>query len=436
MTKRTLKEMKELAKSRKGKCLSKKYINNSTKLKWQCNEGHVWWATPAHVNYSTWCPHCANNIKLSIRHMQVLAKKKGGRCLSKSYNNNRTKLKWQCKKGHVWEATPGHVMLGTWCPTCADLNAGSTQRSSIKAMRSLAKEKMGKCLSKNYVNTLTKLKWQCKHKHIWEATPHDINSGRWCPECTLWTRERTCRKYFEILFNQNFPKTKPSWLLNDKGNLMELDGYCKKLNLAFEHHGEQHYKPHKFFSQLRDFNEQKRDDSIKRKLCKENNVKLIEIPYSLKHKGLKGFIIKQCKLKGIIPPRAGKKIAPWEVYSSQLDDMQRLAKSRNGRCLSKEYVNNKTKLKWQCNKGHIWEATPDCIKRGHWCHTCGGSTKSSIEEMRRLAKKKNGKCLSKVYVNNRTKLKWQCQKKHIWKTTPKDVKRGHWCPICARKREK
>jgi hypothetical protein len=33
------------------------------------------------------------------------------------------------------------------------------------------------------VNSNTKLQWCCGKGHIWSATPHDIASGRWCPQC-------------------------------------------------------------------------------------------------------------------------------------------------------------------------------------------------------------------------------------------------------------
>ena len=50
--------------------------------------------------------------------------------------------------------------------------------------------------------------------------------------------------------------------------------------------------------------------------------------------------------------------------------MKQLAMKKNGKCLSKEYVNNRTKLTWQCKESHKWKAVPDAISRGTWCPTC------------------------------------------------------------------
>ena len=37
----------------------------------------------------------------------------------------------------------------------------------------------------------------------------------------------------------------------------------------------------------------------------------------------------------------------------------------------------------------------------------------TIEEMRTIAAHRGGFCLLSKYINNKTKLKWQCSKKHI-----------------------
>jgi hypothetical protein len=59
-------------------------------------------------------------VKLTIKDMQCIAAKRGGKCLSDKYTSN-TKLLWECAEGHQWEALPSNIKKGTWCPTCARL---------------------------------------------------------------------------------------------------------------------------------------------------------------------------------------------------------------------------------------------------------------------------------------------------------------------------
>ena len=48
-----------------------------------------------------------------------------------------------------------------------------------------------------------------------------------------------------------------------------------------------------------------------------------------------------------------------------IQKMQRLAEANNGACLSKVYVDYVTPLRWECENGHRWKAPPAIIKRGH-----------------------------------------------------------------------
>jgi len=90
-----------------------------------------------------------------------------------------------------------------------------------------------------------------------------------------------------------------------------------------------------------------------------------------------------------------------------------------------------TKLEWQCETGHTWEAVTDSIKRGSWCRKCYGlKQRDTIENMQKLAESKMGQCLSKEYVNNISKLKWRCKRGHEWLDTPTHIMQGRWCSIC------
>lgn len=190
--KRTIEDMYALAKSHddgKGKCLSTVYVNGVTKLRWQCAEKHEWEAQPSSIQQGHWCPTCAGKSKKTLADMQVLARKRGGKCLSTMYVNIFTKLLWQCAEKHEWKAIPGNIKKGQWCPTCAGL-----AKKTIADMHALAKRRGGKCLSTVYVNNATKLLWQCGAKHVWETRPKNIKQGQWCPTCAIINRRKKTKR--------------------------------------------------------------------------------------------------------------------------------------------------------------------------------------------------------------------------------------------------
>lgn len=110
-----------LARQRGGYCLSNYYKGRDKKLQWQCAKGHRWQATARSVSHTgSWCPFCARNAPLSLEDMQGIAKSRGGQCLSQEYINSKTKMLWQCAKGHRWMATAFSIRVRkSWCPVCA-----------------------------------------------------------------------------------------------------------------------------------------------------------------------------------------------------------------------------------------------------------------------------------------------------------------------------
>jgi hypothetical protein len=56
----TIEEMRDIAKSHGGECLSPKYTGLSGHLLWRCAEGHEWSASARNVRHArSWCPICA-----------------------------------------------------------------------------------------------------------------------------------------------------------------------------------------------------------------------------------------------------------------------------------------------------------------------------------------------------------------------------------------
>jgi hypothetical protein len=380
------------------------------------------------------CPACAGKRKLTIQDMQHLAQQKGGVCLSTKYMSSTSNLRWRCAKGHVWEATPYNVgkRKGTWCPQCAGV-----ARRNLDQMIQVAKERGGVCLSKSYTSLREKLFWRCKNNHeFWMTANKVIHRSSWCPLCTKYVSERICRGFFEALFKEKFPKARPEWLTSCRGNWAELDGYCPRLRLAFERHGEQHYKKvGHFHRNERAFLERKRDDAHKLRQCRRHGIRLIVVPYTVRYEEMEAFIRTEASRRKILVPR--KTRVDWKslegIYDpGHLERMQALARERGGDCLSGAYINNSIKLRWRCTQGHEWSATPAHISMGGWCpQCCGRNNPRSLEKMRTLARERGGECLSKVYRRNEVKLRWRCALGHIWSATPGGIITGRWCPQCG-----
>src|SRR5437867_7702399 len=85
--------------------------------------------------------------RLTLEHMKALAKQHGGKCLSKRYVNSKTKLKWRCHKGHSWLASPGNIVQRHWCPKCTFFRSARQRALTIQRMQEVARSRGGDCLS-------------------------------------------------------------------------------------------------------------------------------------------------------------------------------------------------------------------------------------------------------------------------------------------------
>jgi len=102
------------------------------------------------------------------------------------------------------------------------------------------------------------------------------------------------------------------------------------------------------------------------------------------------------------------------VVKLTLHDAQKIASERGGVCLSEEYINNVTLMLWKCKCNHIWKARFANVKNSNtWCPECNNEKKrNGIIKAQKLAENKNGKCLSTEYKEAHSKLKWECSRKH------------------------
>lgn len=120
-----------------------------------------------------------------LSRIKEYAESKGGQCLSTEYIQAHDKLKWKCSNPNhePWFASYHKVVNhNSWCSYCS--NRKLTKKEALEKAKNHAELKGGKCLSTEYVNAHSRMKWECKNGHQWETRfSRVISENTWCPKC-------------------------------------------------------------------------------------------------------------------------------------------------------------------------------------------------------------------------------------------------------------
>jgi len=350
--------------------------------------------------------------KTKLQRCQQHAKDNGGKCLSTEYNNRLTHLKWQCKQGHIWTASPHNVLnKNQWCPKCSAVIANSNRKLSWTNIKKLATKKGGRLLSSEaeYINTYSKLKWQCKHGHVWKASIESIKYGNtWCPQCKTGYKEELSRYIFETFTGLKFPKRRPKWLKNPETNKnLEIDGFNEKYKIGFEYNGIQHYRKNEFFHKNTSLKKQQKHDKLKKDRCLKNNVRLCVIKNIKDDNKLKIYIRKWLNNNNI-NIICDADLSKMKLFKfSRHEKFKRFLESLDYELLT-TYKGVNTKVKIKCDNGHIWTVQPRAVKNGNRCPYCSKRIKYDLDIIKEHSDKLNLKCLEKEYINNTQWMRFKC----------------------------
>ena len=136
-----------------------------------------------------------------------------------------------------------------------------------------------------YINNKTPVHCKCLICNSeWMATPDNLlNEKSGCPVCKKSKGEMKISNYLV----KNKISAIAQYTFDDCRNIKPLpfDFYIPKYNICIEYQGIQHYNPTNFQDRKdvnlsnKMFERVKINDSIKKEYCKQNGIKLIEIPY-------------------------------------------------------------------------------------------------------------------------------------------------------------
>jgi hypothetical protein len=379
--------------------------------------------------------------RLSIEDMQHLAAKQGGKCLSDIYVNNRLPLEWECSKKHRWFARPSNIKSGHWCPYCSPNAAAMLGNEGLlKKCQQIAESRGGNCLSDIYVTARKPLQWQCSKGHIWEATPDNVKRGKWCPECAKVAIQLAKIKYSKDECEQYAKKR--------GGKLVKADTQYRNKWLWECSNGHQwNASPSQVVGSQtwckRCLSYEAYSDKILQSLTKRN-IRII----SGKIINAKSRLLLECKkghrweasIASVYLAKSGCPLCAGHLRLS-IEDAQKVAALKGGRCLSRQYKNARSQLLWVCEKGHKWKATFGSVSGGQsgngtWCPTCSLENiqpKYTTGDAISLAESRGGKFLSAEMKKVVSLYTWQCANGHTWKASFSSIyNNGSWCPTCSR----
>lgn len=192
----------------------------------------------------------------------------------------RRKAKTICPNRSIYITRLDHFKAGTrcGCDKCKTMSVYNIKKRKrfIKEFTSTL-ESINYKLIGEYVNAHTKVEIMCDKGHTYKVKPTAFEQGNRCPHCNIVSHGEELAS--RILSNYNIPFKREKMfdkLFGVGGGLMRFDFYLPQHNAIIEIQGEGHFEEYRT-----DFLrcETIENDKIKRKFCKDKNIKLYEVEY-------------------------------------------------------------------------------------------------------------------------------------------------------------
>jgi very-short-patch-repair endonuclease len=260
-------------------------------ISWKCTTcENIWKSTPTHIlNDNSGCSLCSGNKKLN---KEIVNTRLAGRyVLIEEYKNINTKSLFKCFEcSHEWKTQPDHLLNSkSGCPICS-LKEMKISNEEFDKRLELCGSMLDRCENLNGIDK--KINFKCKKcNHISLYIPESVQYGQTCKKCSK-TRENLVGYYLTL---ENIFYT-TQYVLKDNDKTYRVDFFIPAINMVIEYNGPQHYMPIKFKkNQSKEeivqqyFKQLQRDFRVK-ELLEKDNIKLLELPYSLTNIEIKEII--------------------------------------------------------------------------------------------------------------------------------------------------
>ena len=281
--------------------LSNEYANSKSKLEFKCKCGNIFVTTFSEFKHQNRrnCRECGikrrNERKVHsfeyIKDFIESSSESECKLLSTEYVNAHTPLKIRCKCGNTFITDFNHFSTQNkrQCTECGNFIRNNSTRLSneyIKKYVEIDSKSNCKLIECNYKNANSLIKVECSCGEYFKTTFNEFkwNNRRRCKKCSSSVSKMEV-DIINILENCNIEYIH-QYKFEDCIDKRELpfDFYLPQQRICIEADGRQHFEPVVFGNMtysdaLENLEIVKRHDEIKNKFCKDNNIKLIRIPY-------------------------------------------------------------------------------------------------------------------------------------------------------------
>lgn len=342
--------------------------------------------------------------------------------------------RFRCREGHELSRSGAYMLRKmVACPACRDEEA-------LRRLDQVAREAGGRCLSEQYAGRKALYQFVCREGHVFEKTAHNLMKGTWCVPCA---RARHAK---QISAPDGMKRIHAA--ARARGGKCLSTNYTKMIGRYLFRCEQGHEWETTGHEVVRGVWCGKCADAQKSVAYRRADGLEAMQAHAAERGGI--CLATEYVNNDVYYPFRCEQGHEWETKAARIfrgswcpkcqnkgnvydiSDLRRIAKERGGRCLSRIYTNARAKLEFECAKGHRWSATAAAVVAGNWCRTCVyDSRKLGIDLMHAMAKERGGRCISTSYVNSTAKLEWECHIGHRWFAPPNSIRNGHWCRLCA-----
>ena len=163
---------------------------SNKKVKWKCEEDHIWEAAAVTRSKGPGCPICANKQVLAgfndlvTTNPELAAQADGWDPTTLTAYSHR-KVGWHCELGHSWATAVSDRSSGNGCPICANKQVLAGFNDLVTTNPELAAQADGWDPTTLTAYSHRKVGWQCEKGHKWKAVVASQAKGIRCPSCAV-----------------------------------------------------------------------------------------------------------------------------------------------------------------------------------------------------------------------------------------------------------